>query len=98
MATLRKNRQELFRSIAEALRKEGAKKIAVFGSYARGQDTPASDIDVLVEFAEPKGLFEIVRIERQLSAEIGIKVDLLTKNALSPFIREQVMHEMKVIT
>lgn len=48
------------------LKKEGATKVAIFGSYARGEEKPENDIDVLVEFSETKGLFAMVRIEREL--------------------------------
>ncbi|MGC8577057.1 MAG: nucleotidyltransferase family protein [Thermoproteota archaeon] len=73
------------------------KKIAVFGSYARGEETPESDIDIIVEFSERKSLLELIRIERELSEDIGIKVDLLTKKAISPYLVDRITKEMKVI-
>lgn len=45
-------REELFRKIASFLKNYGAIKVAVFGSYVRGEEKPESDIDILVEFAE----------------------------------------------
>ena len=68
-----KNR-ELFKKISSFLKKEGAKKIAIFGSYARGEERPESDIDFLVEFSETKGLLTLIRIERELSEFLGVKV------------------------
>jgi predicted nucleotidyltransferase len=53
--------------------------IVTIGSYVRGEEKPESDIDVLVEFYETKGLLILVRIERELSEFLGVKVDLLTE-------------------
>ncbi|MGB9758452.1 MAG: nucleotidyltransferase family protein [Thermoproteota archaeon] len=91
------DKEELFEKIIRILRSKGAKKIAVFGSYARGEETPESDIDIIVEFSERKSLLELIRIERELSEDIGIKVDLLTKKAISPYLVDRITKEMKVI-
>ena len=58
--------RELFEKISSFLKKEGATKVAIFGSYARGEERPESDIDVLVEFSETEGLLTMVRIERAI--------------------------------
>lgn len=91
------NRDACFKKIARMLKKEGATKIAIFGSYARGEEEPQSDIDVMVEFAERKTLLELVRIERELSHALGINVDLLTEKPISPYILEDIKSQMKVI-
>ncbi|WP_269850075.1 nucleotidyltransferase family protein [Methanosarcina horonobensis] len=71
------------KKISSFLEKEGATKVAIFGSYARGEEKPESDIDILVEFSETKGLLTLVRIERELSELLGVKVDLLTEASIS---------------
>jgi predicted nucleotidyltransferase len=71
--------------------------IGMFGSMARGESTPTSDIDLIVAFSRPKSLLEIVRLEGELSALLGRKVDLLTKGAISPYLREKIMRELKVL-
>lgn len=58
------------------------KSIGIFGSYARGEETPESDLDVLFEYGKTPDLFEWIRIERELSEEIGIKVDLVSYFAI----------------
>ena len=55
-----KEREDLFRKIYSFLKKHGATKVSVFGSYVRGEEKPESDIDVLVEFAERKSLLTLV--------------------------------------
>jgi len=89
------NKNEIFQKIAQILEEKGAKKVSVFGSYARDQENPESDIDIMVTFSTTKSLLELVRIERELCEEIGIKVDLVTEKSLSPYIRKQAEKEMK---
>ena len=91
------NKEEIFEKITKELNKQGASKIAVFGSYARGEEKQDSDIDVLVEFSPRKSLLEFVRIERELSEALGIKVDLLTEKAISPYLIDDIKRQMKVI-
>lgn len=69
--------------------------IGVFGSFARGEDTSKSDVDILVEFSEPNtiDLFDFIRLEEFLSQKLGIKVDLVTKKALKPMIKDQILKE-----
>jgi len=85
---------ELYKKVAKFLKTKGAKKVAVFGSYVRGEQTPQSDIDVIVEFKERKSLLEIVGIEQELSEKLGIKVDLLTEKSISPYLIDRIKKEM----
>jgi len=91
------NREEIFEKIAQALKNQGARKIAVFGSCVRGEEKPGSDIDILVEFSGRKSLLELVKIERELSEVLGIKVDLLTEKSISPYLIDTIKKEMEVI-
>jgi predicted nucleotidyltransferase len=91
------NKQEIFEKIIEFLKNEGAKRISVFGSYVRGEEKGESDIDIIVEFSERKSLLELVRIERELSEFLGIKVDLLTEQSISPYLIDFIRKEMEVI-
>lgn len=89
--------KNLFEKISFFLEKEGAIKVAVFGSYARVEEKPESDIDILVEFSETKGLLNLVRIERELSELLGLKVDLLTEESISPDLIDGIKREAKMI-
>lgn len=69
------------------------KEIGIFGSVARGEQTAASDVDVLVEFSEPVGFFSFLDLEDFLSHALGKKVDLVTKRALKPAVRDQILND-----
>jgi len=71
--------------------------VGVFGSMARGEATEQSDIDLLVKFSKRKSLLALVRLERELSAALGRKVDLLTEAAISPYLRDRIKREIRVI-
>ncbi|MGC8785570.1 MAG: nucleotidyltransferase family protein [Armatimonadota bacterium] len=85
------------RQIVRLLRKHGARKVELFGSYARGEARPDSDIDVLVDFKEKKSLLEIVGIEQELEEAIGVKVDLLTRKWISPYLLDRIEQEAVVV-
>ena len=72
----------------------GVKRLGVFGSYARGESRPKSDLDLLVEFDRAPTMFEFVRLERELAALLGIKVDLVMKTALKPEIGKRILSEV----
>ncbi|MDI6732000.1 MAG: nucleotidyltransferase family protein [Candidatus Margulisbacteria bacterium] len=71
--------------------------LGIFGSYAHGDYTSRSDLDLLVKFSSRKGLLEMVGIERSMSQDLGIKVDLLTEQALSPYLKDRIMKDLKVV-
>lgn len=73
------------------------KTIGVFGSFVRGEQKVSSDVDVLVEFEEPVGLFEFMALENYLSELLGLKVDLVSKKALKPHIGEHILEEVIMI-
>lgn len=91
------NKNEIFNKVTAILKQEGAKKIAIFGSYVRDEPKLESDIDILVEFSSRKSLLEMVRIERMLAESLGIKVDLLTEKAISPYLIDKIKNEMEII-
>jgi predicted nucleotidyltransferase len=71
--------------------------IGVFGSYVRGEAKEKSDLDVLVEFSEPISLLKFVELENFLSDSIGVKVDLVMKNALKPRIGKHILEEVVAV-
>ena len=75
----------------------GVRSLGVFGSYASGRATRRSDLDLLVEFDRVPTLFEFVRLERQLSQLLGVKVDLVMKSALKPEIGKRILNEVVMV-
>ena len=74
--------------ILPILKKNDVIKASIFGSFARGEDKKGSDIDMLVEFNEPKGMFHRIGLKYELEKILGKKVDLLTYNAINPLLKE----------
>jgi predicted nucleotidyltransferase len=83
--------------LIDICRQHDVSMIGVFGSMARGEERKESDIDLLVRFSKRKSLLAVVRLERELSEALGRKVDLLTEGALSPYLRERILNEMRVV-
>lgn len=81
----------------ELRRNYGVRGLGVFGSYATGQAGRSSDLDLLVEFDRPPTLFQFVRLERELSQLVGVKVDLAMKSALKPEIGERIMRQVVMV-
>ena len=73
----------------------GVSRIAIFGSYARDEPTPLSDVDILVELEHPVG-WEIVDLHRYLEELLGVKVDLATVGALrrKPLLWQSVQEDL----
>ena len=84
-------------TIIKVLEKHGVRKAFVFGSYAHGDETPESDIDLLVEFEQRKSLLGHIKAENELSDKLGIKVDMLTEQAISPYLIDRIKNDMEVI-
>jgi predicted nucleotidyltransferase len=85
ISVLRANQPELIQ--------RGVKDIAIFGSVARGTASASSDVDILVEFSQPIGLFEFIRLKMLLEQWLEKKVDLVTPDALHPALRQRILNE-----
>lgn len=77
----------------EMLKTLGVKTLYLFGSVARDEARPDSDVDFLVEFAIEATLFDLFRVQHYLEDILGCKVDLGTKSALRQHLREPVLQE-----
>ena len=90
------NREEVLRALQEhnsELKSFDVHSLAVFGSVARGTDRKTSDVDILVEFNRPIGLFEFARLKIYLEKLLQREVDLVTPDALRKEMRETILHE-----
>ena len=78
----------------ELQRDYGVASLRVFGSVARDEAQPASDVDLLVDFAEPVGLFHLFRLQHYLEELLGVeRVDLITRGGLKPRLRNRILAE-----
>ena len=69
-------------------------EIGLFGSVIRDEATDKSDLDILVSFTEDPDLFTFIRLERFLTEKLGVKVDLILKDSLKPYIGESILSEV----
>ena len=80
------SREAIQQTIAEYFKTQPVLKAWLFGSYARGEETEDSDVDLLVKFDRslPIGLFAYIRMHRELEVKLGRKVDLIEEGTLRP--------------
>jgi predicted nucleotidyltransferase len=85
--------------LAEVCRRYGVKELSLFGSAVRGEMSPESDVDIMVEF-EPGvrvGLIKFESLVDELAALAGCRVDLVTKRGLKAWVRPEVLKDARVI-
>jgi len=87
-------REILRKCLPEIREKYGVTSIGIFGSYARGEAAPASDIDIIVEFDRPIG-WELVDLTDYLESVLHHNVDLVIKRSLHPLIRDSILAEVQ---
>jgi len=73
------------------------RSLGVFGSFVRGEQRPDSDLDILVEFGDEAGLFEVAGLQIELSEALGLKVDIANRNALKPRIGRRILAEVRML-
>jgi len=94
MKTLEEIRNILIANMSTLKSQYKVKKIGVFGSYVRGRPKKKSDIDILVTFRGSVDFIEFLQLEEYLGTLLGVKVDLVTKDALKPYIGKRILEEV----
>ena len=89
--TLHRRKTEI---IATAAR-HGARNVRVFGSVARGDDHPESDIDLLVDFEPKRSLIDLVGLQLDIEALLGRRADVITEASLGIHLRERILAEAR---
>jgi uncharacterized protein len=84
----RESREDIVRIASE----HGAANVRVFGSAGRGE-AGAHDLDLLVEMASDRNLFDLIALSQELEDALGIEVDVLSEGGLSPYLRERILAE-----
>jgi len=79
--------------ILDAAARRGARNVRVFGSVARGDDRPDSDIDLLVDVEAGRTLLDVIGLEQDLHEILGRRVDVLTEKGLSPYLQQRILAE-----
>lgn len=79
--------------VLRILEVHGARNPRVFGSFARGEARPTSDIDVLVDMEPGRSLLDLVGLEQDLCDLFGRRVDVVTEGGISPYLRERIFAE-----
>ena len=94
-------KSEIIREIQEKiypiLKRYNVTKAALFGSFATGEYTQDSDVDILVEFGSEKSLLDLAGLKIDLEELLKREVDVLTYDAIYPLIRERILSEQEVI-
>ncbi len=90
--------QEVKNIIISILQDYNPVRIGIFGSYARNDNCQSSDIDILVKFKSTLSLLQLVHIERMISQNLGIKVDLVTEGAIkNKIVKEHIEKDLQII-
>jgi uncharacterized protein len=89
LAILRERRNE----IVDLAQRRRATNLRIYGSVARGDDTEASDVDLLADFAEGATLLDLIGLEQELTELVGRDVHVTTERALTPKVRERIHGE-----
>lgn len=89
--------EQLRRMQADLRRRYPIREMGVFGSYVHGGQTASSDLDIVVELGEGIGLFEVAGLQQALSDALGVKVDLVMKDALKRRIGQRIMSEVVML-
>ena len=71
--------------------------LEVFGSYVRNEQTPKSDLDILVTFSQAPSLFKFIELEDSLSELLGVKVDLVMRSSLKTNIGRRILAEAQLV-
>ena len=83
--------------IIEILKPYNPKRIGLFGSVARNEETSSSDIDILYSFNSPISLFGLVDIQNALQKNLHREVDLVSENAIHHLLKKNIFNDLKVI-
>ncbi len=84
--------------IISTLKEFNPEKIGIFGSFARNENTPGSDLDILVKFKDGITLLQLIKLENSLSEKLNVKVDLVTEGAITnKKLKEYIQKDLRII-
>jgi predicted nucleotidyltransferase len=90
--------QNMNNIIISTLKEFDPERIGIFGSFAREENTPESDLDILVKFKNGITLLQLIKLENDLSEKLGVKVDLVTEGAVTnKRLKKSIQKDLKII-
>ena len=84
-------------TIKSILQQNDVEFAAIFGSFARGDQRPNSDLDILIRFGKDKSLIDLIGLEQELETLTQRKVDVVTEGAVNKYIRPYIMKHLQVL-
>jgi len=81
--------------ILELAERHGATNVRIFGSFARGEARPDSDVDILVSMKPGRSYFDFVALWQDLEELLGRKVDVVSDRGISPYLRDRILSEAR---
>ena len=92
-----KIQKDIVSEMESVLKRHNIKKASLFGSFARGEESSDSDVDILVEFPEGSDLFDLVDLKDELRKATGREVDVVTFGSISPYRRDYILKDQVAI-
>ncbi len=88
--------EDIKKKAVPILKKNGVEFAAIFGSHARGEARPDSDLDILIRFEKgnKKSLLDLIGLENDLKDYLGVKIDLVTEDAVHPYIKDSIKKDL----
>ncbi len=86
-------------SLIDIAKRHRLASLAIFGSYARGEASPNSDVDLYVRFGRSIGLFEVLALQHEMEDALGLSVDLIAEEAMIPhdFMQQEMAQNLVVL-
>ena len=97
MKNLNEIKEILYKQKSYFEKKYKVSELGIFGSYVKGEQNENSDLDILVEYSDKIGFFDLLHLEEELSALAGIKVDLVMKSNLKKYIGRRILKEVQYL-
>ena len=89
--------QEITQKITPVLQEYGVDYAGVFGSVARGEELPESDVDIMVSITRPIGIYKFMELQSRLETAIGRDVDLVSKNSVNKYLEPYIKRDLTTL-
>ncbi len=87
--------QEIREKATPVFKKYGVKRACIFGSFARGDARPDSDVDFLVEYLDHTSLWDLVGLREELAESLKRSVDIVSEGAVIPYFRDSIYRDVQ---